>query len=63
MMLMVTHDIDEAIYLGTRVIVMTPRPGRIRADLNINMPFPRVRTSSEFMQRRREILELLDFGA
>ena len=63
MMLMVTHDIDEAIYLGTRVIVMTPRPGRIRADLNIDMPFPRVRTSSEFMQRRREILELLDFGA
>lgn len=63
MMLMVTHDIDEAIYLGTRVIVMTPRPGRIRADLNINMPFPRVRTSSEFMQRRMEILELLDFGA
>lgn len=62
MMLMVTHDIDEALYLGTRVVVMAPRPGRIRADLTIDMPFPRARTSDEFLQWRKRVLELLDFG-
>ena len=63
MMLMVTHDIDEALYLGTRVIVMAPRPGRIRADLANDMPFPRARTSDEFLQWRKRVLELLDFGS
>ena len=62
MMLMVTHDIDEALYLGTRVIVMAPRPGRVRADLANDMPFPRARTSDEFLQWRKRVLELLDFG-
>lgn len=59
--MMVTHDIDEALYLGTRVIVMAPRPGRIRADMTNDMPFPRVRTSEEFLNKRKEVLELLDF--
>ena len=36
--LFVTHDIDEAIYLGTRVIVFTARPGRIKADIRIPRP-------------------------
>lgn len=60
--LMVTHDIDEALYLGTRIIVMAPRPGRIRADMNNNMPYPRNRTSDEFLQWRKKVLELLNFG-
>ncbi len=60
--LMVTHDIDEAIYLGTRIIVMAPRPGRIRADLRNDMPYPRARTSDEFLQWRKKVLELLNFG-
>ena len=60
--LMVTHDIDEALYLGTRIIVMAPRPGRIREDLKNNMPYPRVRTSDEFLQMRKKVLEMLNFG-
>ena len=60
--LMVTHDIDEAIYLGTRIIVMAPRPGRIRADLKNDMSYPRARTSDEFLQWRKKVLELLNFG-
>ena len=60
--LMVTHDIDKAIYLGTRIIVMAPRPGRIRADLKNDMPHPRVRTSDEFLQWRKKVLGMLDFG-
>ena len=59
---MVTHDIDEAIYLGTRIIVMAPRPGRIRADLKNDMSYPRARTSDEFLQWRKKVLELLNFG-
>lgn len=62
MMLMVTHDIDEALYLGTRVVVMAPRPGRIRVDISNTMPYPRNRTSAAFLQYRKEVLEMLDFG-
>ena len=62
MMVMVTHDIDEALYLGTRVVVMAPRPGRIRMDMKNDMPYPRNRTSAAFLGRRKEVLEMLDFG-
>ena len=62
MMLMVTHDIDEALYLGTRVVVMAPRPGRIRVDMKNDMPYPRNRTSSAFLKFRKDVLEMLDFG-
>ncbi|MBQ7215058.1 MAG: ABC transporter ATP-binding protein [Synergistaceae bacterium] len=60
--LMVTHDIDEALYLGTRIVVMAPRPGRIRADMANDMPYPRNRTSDEFLGWRKNVLELLNFG-
>ena len=41
LVVMVTHDIDEAIYMGTRVIVMEANPGRIKADIPIDLPYPR----------------------
>jgi NitT/TauT family transport system ATP-binding protein len=59
--LFVTHDIDEAIYLGTRVIVFTARPGRIKADIRI----PNVdrsgdyRKSEEYLRLRAEVWDLL----
>ena len=42
--LVVTHDIDESVYVGDRVIVLTPGPGRILADLPVNLPQPRDQT-------------------
>jgi NitT/TauT family transport system ATP-binding protein len=58
----VTHDIDEAIYLSDRVIVMSPRPGRIISDLPIEIDRPRkssVVTSTEFIAMKAQILALL----
>lgn len=60
-MILVTHDIDEAIYLGTRIVVMTPRPGRIKEIVDNPLEFPRKRTSDEFLQFRREIQDKLNF--
>jgi ABC-type nitrate/sulfonate/bicarbonate transport system ATPase subunit len=60
--LLVTHDIDEAIYMSDRIIIMTPRPGKIDQIILVELPRPRQRTSSEFLQLRGEILELLHFA-
>ncbi|UTC83666.1 ABC transporter ATP-binding protein [Treponema denticola] len=61
-MLLVTHDVDEAIYMSTRVIVMAPRPGRIRADIPIELEYPRNRTGETFIKYRNQIMDMLDFG-
>lgn len=61
-MLLVTHDVDEAIYMSTRVIVMAPRPGRIRADIPIELEYPRNRTGEAFVKYRNQIMDMLDFG-
>lgn len=60
--LMVTHSIDEAIYMGTRVLVMEANPGRIIADIQIDEDFPRDRSSASFVEYRNEILHKLHFG-
>lgn len=46
----VTHDIDEAVYLGSRVVVLTQRPGRIARIFNVGLRRPRDRTSPEFIR-------------
>jgi len=61
-MLLVTHDIDEAIYMSDRIVIMTPRPGRIDRTIDVQLPRPRQRNSAEFLQLRGEILELLHFA-
>ena len=60
--LMVTHSVDEAVYMGTRVLVMEANPGRIAADIRIDESFPRDRSSASFVEYRNEILNMLHYG-
>ena len=62
-MLLVTHDIDEAIYMSDRIVLMSPRPGRVDRVIELDLPRPRQRHSSEFFQLRTRILDLLHLGA
>src|SRR6184192_3043551 len=61
-MLLVTHDIDEAIYMSDRIIILTQRPGTIQQIIPIALDRPRDRSSSDFLSLRSEILELLHFA-
>ena len=58
--LFVTHDIEEAIFLGSRVVVMSARPGRIKAEITIDLPHPRsykIKTTPEFVQLKERLVE------
>lgn len=59
----VTHDLEEAIYLGDRVIGLLPNPGRIGIELKINLPRPRdqlaTRENPEFLRLRRELFDFI----
>jgi NitT/TauT family transport system ATP-binding protein len=56
----ITHSVDEAVYLSDRIIVLTPRPGRICRIFEVPLKRPRDRTSIEFAQVRREVLDLIN---
>ena len=60
--IMVTHDVDEAVYMGTRVLVMDANPGRIVEDIQIEQEYPRKRSSAAFIEYRNQILDRLHFG-
>lgn len=60
--IMVTHDVDEAIYMGTRVLVMDANPGRIVEDIRIDQTYPRDRSSADFIEYRNRILNRLHFA-
>jgi NitT/TauT family transport system ATP-binding protein len=61
--ILVTHDIEEAIYVGTRVCVLSPRPSHIVLDVQTDLPFPRdqlqTREQSRFLELRHVVLKLI----
>lgn len=56
-MIIVTHDIDEAIFLSNRVVIMGKNPGVVRKIVPVELPFPRGRTDQEFLEIRGEIMK------
>src|SRR5262245_61602857 len=61
-MLLVTHDIDEAIYMSDRIVIMTPRPGRIEQIIPVKINRPRDRSSEDFLSLRGDILQIMHFA-
>jgi NitT/TauT family transport system ATP-binding protein len=64
--LFVTHDLDEAIYLGDRVVALYPNPGRIAQIFTVELPRPRnqltTREDPEFLRLRRELFDFIREG-
>ncbi|NQS77165.1 MAG: ABC transporter ATP-binding protein [Methanoculleus bourgensis] len=56
----VTHSVDEAVYLSDRIIVLSPRPGSVQEIITIPWPRPRDRTSADFAEVRRRVLEMIN---
>jgi NitT/TauT family transport system ATP-binding protein len=60
--LLVTHDVEEALLLANRVIVLSERPARVKAEVVVDIPHPRRRDGSEIVRLRQSILEILGFA-
>jgi NitT/TauT family transport system ATP-binding protein/sulfonate transport system ATP-binding protein len=61
-MVLVTHDVDEAVYLSDRIAIMTPRPGKIQEIIDVPIGRPRSRNHPDFFRLRSRILEKLHFA-
>ncbi|MBX9739981.1 MAG: ABC transporter ATP-binding protein [Beijerinckiaceae bacterium] len=59
-LVLVTHDVEEAVALADRAIVLQPKPGRIFADIAIELPRPRDRLSQDFAEAKRQVMSALD---
>ena len=61
-MIMVTHDVDEAIYMSDQVVVMSARPSKVEAVIDIDLTRPRARAQDTFQEYRTRILNVLNLG-
>ncbi len=61
--ILVTHDVEEALFLSTRVVVFSERPARVKADFKVDLPYPRHRGDPRLAELRRESLALLGLAA
>ena len=61
--LLVTHDIEEALLMATRIVVLSERPAAMKADIRLEKPYPRHRGDPDLVAKRQEILGLLGFEA
>ena len=61
-MVLVTHDVEEAVQLGDRVVVLSPRPGRIAEVVDVDVPHPRARTDPRLLRLRAEVHSRLEAG-
>ncbi|NTZ18642.1 ABC transporter ATP-binding protein [Paenibacillus sp. JMULE4] len=55
-MIFVTHDIDEAVFLANRIVILKPRPGSIRSVVTVDLPFPRKKSSISFQEIRFKVM-------
>ena len=61
-MVMVTHDVEEAVYLSDTIVIMTARPGRVLTTLKVELGRPRDRSSTDFFAYTSQVLKLLHLG-
>ena len=61
--LLVTHDIEEALLMATRIVVLSERPAAMKADIRLEKPYPRHRGDPDLVAKRQDILGLLGFEA
>jgi len=61
-MIFVTHDIDEAIYLSNRIVIMSAKPGKIHKVIENNLSYPRSKTSESFQEIRKKVLQQFEHG-
>jgi ABC-type nitrate/sulfonate/bicarbonate transport system ATPase subunit len=59
---MVTHDVDEAVYMADRIVVMSARPAKIERVMPVNIGRPRQRNDPDFLRLRTGILQILHYA-